>query len=96
MSFTQSADLELFSGGEFTNQGRGGHGLLKWVERGDDLAGQPVLWHSESYFRCRNCQAMTDCLPIVSHWNDAQPSHGGLAGHATGDDATELQAGQLL
>jgi len=42
---TRYADGELFAGGTYTNQSRGGDGVRGWAARGDPLgAGDPVLW----------------------------------------------------
>ena len=42
---TRYADGELYAGGLYTNQSRGGTGVRSWAERKDSLAGgDPVLW----------------------------------------------------
>jgi len=43
---TAHRDGELFAGGEYTNQSRGGTGVRSWANRGDELGekGDPVLW----------------------------------------------------
>ncbi|AEO67942.1 uncharacterized protein THITE_2117123 [Thermothielavioides terrestris NRRL 8126] len=42
---TRYADGELYAGGLYTNQSRGGAGVRSWAERRDSLAGgDPVLW----------------------------------------------------
>ncbi len=42
---TKYADGELYAGGLYTNQSRGGTGLRTWADRRDSLAaGDPVLW----------------------------------------------------
>ncbi|KAK3984250.1 putative copper amine oxidase [Cladorrhinum sp. PSN332] len=43
---TQYKDYELFAGGQYTNQSRGGTGVRSWAERNDDLSKEqdPVLW----------------------------------------------------
>jgi primary-amine oxidase len=42
---TRHVDDELFSGGTYTNQSRGGAGVRCWAQRNDDLSsGDPVLW----------------------------------------------------
>jgi len=42
---TKYADGELFSGGKYTNQSRGGTGVRSWAERNESLSGgDPVLW----------------------------------------------------
>lgn len=42
---TRYADRELYSGGLYTNQSRGGTGVRSWADRKDSLAaGDPVVW----------------------------------------------------
>lgn len=42
---TRHADGELFAGGTYTNQSRGGDGVRGWAARRDSLAaGDPVVW----------------------------------------------------
>ncbi|KAK4192321.1 copper amine oxidase [Podospora australis] len=42
---TKYAEDELFSGGKYTNQSRGGTGVRAWADRKDSLEeGDPVLW----------------------------------------------------
>lgn len=42
---TRHADGELYAGGLYTNQSRGGSGVRGWAERADSLAaGDPVVW----------------------------------------------------
>ncbi|KAL2262495.1 hypothetical protein VTK26DRAFT_1128 [Humicola hyalothermophila] len=42
---TRYAEGELYAGGRYTNQSRGGNGVRSWADRGDSLAaGDPVLW----------------------------------------------------
>jgi primary-amine oxidase len=42
---TRYAERELYSGGLYTNQSRGGTGVRSWADRRDSLAaGDPVLW----------------------------------------------------
>jgi primary-amine oxidase len=41
---TKHAEDELFAGGTFTNQSRGGTGVRSWASRNEDLAGEPVVW----------------------------------------------------
>jgi primary-amine oxidase len=42
---TRYADSELYAGGLYTNQSRGGTGVRSWAERRDSLSGRdPVLW----------------------------------------------------
>ncbi|KAL2194803.1 copper amine oxidase [Corynascus similis CBS 632.67] len=42
---TRYADGELYAGGLYTNQGRGGDGVRSWADRKDSLIGRdPVLW----------------------------------------------------
>ncbi|KAK4154329.1 hypothetical protein C8A00DRAFT_42916 [Chaetomidium leptoderma] len=42
---TRYAERELYAGGLYTNQSRGGTGVRSWADRRDDLAGgDPVLW----------------------------------------------------
>ncbi|OIW26880.1 hypothetical protein CONLIGDRAFT_635126 [Coniochaeta ligniaria NRRL 30616] len=43
---TAHRDGELFAGGEYTNQSRGGTGVRSWASRGDELPekGDPVVW----------------------------------------------------
>jgi primary-amine oxidase len=43
---TKHAERELFAGGEYTNQSRGGTGVRSWADRKDTLdeKGDPVLW----------------------------------------------------
>jgi primary-amine oxidase len=42
---TRYAEGELYAGGLYTNQGRGGTGVRSWADRQDSLAdGDPVLW----------------------------------------------------
>ncbi|KAI6323560.1 hypothetical protein MCOR34_001812 [Pyricularia oryzae] len=42
---TRYAEGELFSGGQYTNQSRGGTGVRTWAQRQESLAGgDPVVW----------------------------------------------------
>ncbi|TGZ81241.1 hypothetical protein EX30DRAFT_363951 [Ascodesmis nigricans] len=43
---TAHRDEELYSGGRWTNQSRGGHGVRSWANRNDDLItkSNPVVW----------------------------------------------------
>ncbi|KAL2176573.1 copper amine oxidase [Thermothelomyces heterothallicus CBS 202.75] len=42
---TRHADGELYAGGLYTNQSRGGNGVRSWADRKDSLkGGDPVLW----------------------------------------------------
>ncbi|KAJ9145330.1 Amine oxidase [Pleurostoma richardsiae] len=43
---TKYADGELYAGGLYTNQSRGGTGVRSWAGRGEDVAadGDPVVW----------------------------------------------------
>lgn len=41
---TKHAEDELFAGGTFTNQSRGGTGVRSWANRNEDLNGEPVVW----------------------------------------------------
>lgn len=41
---TKHAEDELFAGGTFTNQSRGGTGVRSWADRREDLNGEPVVW----------------------------------------------------
>ncbi|KAK5661791.1 hypothetical protein OQA88_9893 [Cercophora sp. LCS_1] len=41
---TRYADGELFAGGLYTNQSRGGTGVRSWADRKDTIEGDPVVW----------------------------------------------------
>lgn len=41
---TRYAEKELFAGGYYTNQSRGGTGVRSWADRRDDVSGAPVVW----------------------------------------------------
>ncbi|RKU40465.1 hypothetical protein DL546_002320 [Coniochaeta pulveracea] len=41
---TKHADGELFAGGKYTNQSRGGTGVRSWAERKENVEKDPVLW----------------------------------------------------
>ncbi|KAK4457489.1 putative copper amine oxidase [Cladorrhinum samala] len=41
---TRHKDHELFAGGQYTNQSRGGTGVRSWAERREDVKEEPVLW----------------------------------------------------
>lgn len=41
---TKYAENELFAGGYYTNQSRGGTGVRSWADRRDDVRGEPVVW----------------------------------------------------
>ncbi len=44
---TKQRDDELFAGGLYINQSKGGDGLTKWVERDDKIENEDIiLWHS--------------------------------------------------
>lgn len=41
---TKHVDGELFAGGKYTNQSRGGTGVRSWAERKENVETDPVLW----------------------------------------------------
>lgn len=41
---TKHSEDELFAGGTFTNQSRGGTGVRSWADRNENLDGEPVVW----------------------------------------------------
>ncbi|KAF7192390.1 Copper amine oxidase 1 [Pseudocercospora fuligena] len=41
---TKYREDELFAGGTFTNQSRGGTGVRSWADRNEHLDGEPVVW----------------------------------------------------
>lgn len=41
---TKYAENELFAGGYYTNQSRGGTGVRSWADRKDDVGSDPVVW----------------------------------------------------
>lgn len=44
---TKQRDDELFAGGLYINQSKGGNGVAKWVERDENICNEDVvLWHS--------------------------------------------------
>ena len=40
---TKYAADELFSGGKFTTQSRGGHGIKKWASRQDNVVNEDIV-----------------------------------------------------
>jgi primary-amine oxidase len=41
---TKHAEGELFAGGKYTNQSRGGTGVRSWAERKENVETDPILW----------------------------------------------------
>lgn len=41
---TKHAENELFAGGTFTNQSKGGEGVRAWADRNLNLDGHPIIW----------------------------------------------------
>lgn len=41
---TKHAEGELFAGGKYTNQSRGGTGVRSWAERNENVETDPILW----------------------------------------------------
>jgi primary-amine oxidase len=49
---TKHREEELFAGGLYINQSKGGEGVSKWVERNEKIENDDiVLWHSFGYFK---------------------------------------------